>query len=284
MPFPLGIGARMLFVPNTTGQQHRSAIRREMAKYDSLEAHLRELPSNSARLTFAEINVILPSPLPRSAYEYSPFWSNTTVGSTHVWADAWQRAGWRVAGHSLEQQYVDFRRYQGTSHDATPGHAGNSNEPMASQPEEKLPVMPGNDGPTDEEEKQLVAIRTRRGQADFRHRLHCAYGAVCAIRGSTVEPLLEAAHIVPHALETNYATSNGLLLRADIHTLFDLHLIAVDADGCVAVSRSLEWTEYAQFRGRRLVAIPPDAAARPAPDQLKRHHNLFLACEEALDA
>jgi predicted restriction endonuclease len=110
------------------------------------------------------------------------------------------------------------------------------------------------------------------------------YGATCAISGSTVEPLLEAAHIIPHALETNYATSNGLLLRADIHTLFDLHLIAVDADGRVAVSRSLEWTEYAQFRGRRLVAIPSDEGARPAPDQLKRHHDLFMAREEALDA
>jgi putative restriction endonuclease len=72
-------------------------------------------------------------------------------------------------------------------------------------------------------------------------------------------------------------------LRADIHTLFDLHLIAADADGRVAVSRSLEWTEYAQFCGRRLVAIPPDEAARPAPDQLKRHHDLFMAREEALD-
>lgn len=271
-------------VPNTTGQQHRPAVRRKMAKYDSLEAHLRELPGDSARLTFAEINAILPSPLPRSAYEYSPFWSNTTVGSTHVWADAWQRAGWRVAGHSLEQQYVDFRRFQGTSHDATQNHAGKLDEPMTSQPEGGSPLTPGNDGQTDEEEKQLVAIRTRRGQADFRNRLHCAYGATCAISGSTVEPLLEAAHIVPHALETNYATSNGLLLRADIHTLFDLHLIAVDADGRVAVSRSLEWTEYAQFRGRRLVAIPPDEEARPAPDQLKRHHDLFMAREEALDA
>ena len=56
-----------------------------------------------------------------------------------------------------------------------------------------MPVMTGNDGRTDEEEKQLVAIRTRRGRADFRNRLHCAYGATCAISGSTVEPLLEAA-------------------------------------------------------------------------------------------
>jgi hypothetical protein len=255
-----------------------------MAKYDSLETHLRELPGDSARLTFAEINAILPSPLPRSAYEYPPFWSNTTVGSTHVWADAWQRAGWRVTGHSLEQQYVDFRRLQEASHDATPGHVRELNEPILSQPDENVPVVPGNGSQTDEEEKQLVAIRTRRGQADFRSRLYCAYSATCAISGSTVEPLLEAAHIVPHALETNYATSNGLLLRADIHTLFDLHLIAVDADGRVAVSRSLEWTEYAQFRGRRLVTTSLDEAAQPAADQLKRHFDLFMAREEALDA
>lgn len=254
-----------------------------MAKYDALEAHLRKQLSDTVRLTFDEINQILPSRLPRSAYEHPPFWSNTEVGSSHVWADAWQRAGWRTVCYSLEQQYVDFRRFReeppGVSQDSAP----RGSESAAPRPDDEVAAV-GNGGLPDEEEKQLVAIRARRGQVDFRDRLRRVYGATCAISGSTVEPLLEAAHIVPHALETNYATSNGLLLRADIHTLFDLHLIAVDADGRVAVSRSLEWTEYAQFRSRRLAAVPADQEACPSPAQLKRHHDLFIAREEAQDA
>lgn len=207
-----------------------------MAKYDALEAYLRNLRDDSVRLTFDEINAILPSPLPRSAYEHPPFWSNTTVGSTHVWADAWQRAGWRVTSHSLEQQYVDFRRIEPDG-----ARFGNRAEaPATGQDAES--AGSGDDRP-EGEERQLVAIRTRRGQADFRDRLLRAYGGTCAVSRSTAEALLEAAHIVPHAVETNYTTTNGLVLRADIHTLFDLHLIAVDAEGRVAVSRSLEWTE-----------------------------------------
>ncbi|UZF34536.1 HNH endonuclease [Ralstonia pseudosolanacearum] len=253
-----------------------------MAKYDALEVHLRNLPGDAVRLTFAEINDILPSPLPRSAYKHPPFWSNTAVGGTHVWADAWQRAGWRTTGHHFEQQYVDFRRVRDKPSGELRDHAQPQNETEASRSGQDAPAVNPNDHWQESEEKQLAEIWTRRGQPNFRDRLLRAYSATCAVSGSMVEPVLEAAHIVPHALETNYATTNGLLLRADIHTLFDLHLISVDASGRVAVSRSLEWTEYAQFRGR-LVVLPVDREERPSLDQLERHHDLFVAREEALD-
>jgi predicted restriction endonuclease len=97
----------------------------------------------------------------------------------------------------------------------------------------------GDDG-LDNENRQLVNVKTRRGQTDFRERLRRVYGDMCAITGSMVVPLFKAAHITPHAHKTNYATSNGLLLRADIHTLFDMHLIAIDPDGQVVVSRRLQ--------------------------------------------
>ncbi|MCA8258277.1 HNH endonuclease [Burkholderia sp. AU31624] len=247
-----------------------------MAKYDALGAHLRSLPGDTVRLTFEEINTILPKGLPASAYEHPPFWSNT---DSHVHALAWQRAGWRTVGHDLEQQYVDFRRFASVPADGPQADV----KAGTTAPAARHDVA--SDGPAgDSENRQLVAIKTRRGQPEFRDRLLRAYGCTCAVSGSTVEPLLEAAHIVPHSLETNYATSNGLVLRADIHTLFDLHLIAVDAEGRVAVSRSLECTEYAQYRSRRLVALPTDLNDQPSPAQLKRHHDLFLAREDVLDA
>lgn len=250
-----------------------------MAKYDALAEHLRGLPGSTVRLTFQEINVMLPKGLPASAYQHPPFWSNT---DSHVHAVGWQRVGWWTVGHNIEQQYVDFRRF--ASGPAGGPHAGE--EPVGEAAASTTNLDASADGTADDridgENRQLVAIKTRRGQPEFRDRLLRAYCSICAISGSTVEPLLEAAHIVPHALETNYTISNRLLLRADIHTLFDLHLIAIDASRGVAVSRSLEWTEYAHYRGRRLSSLPANPDHQPSPDRLKRHHDLFLAREDAL--
>ncbi|WP_169719739.1 HNH endonuclease, partial [Novosphingobium acidiphilum] len=57
-----------------------------------------------------------------------------------------------------------------------------------------------------------------------------AYDGKCAVTSCAIEPLLEAAHIHPYlGPKTNHVT-NGMLLRADIHTLFDLGLLAIAAD------------------------------------------------------
>lgn len=254
-----------------------------MAKYDPLEIYLSGVRSETVRLTFAEMDGILGSPLPRSAYQYSAFWGNSTEGSTHVWADAWQRAGWRVTGFNLDQRYVDFRRFRAPPTD--------SRESTARLADSDRDVVPEDDvgGPSElndqcvGEEVQLVAIKTRRGQAPFRERLLRAYDSTCAVSGSKVEPLLEAAHIVPHAVMTNYAVTNGILLRSDVHTLFDLHLIAIDIELQVKVSKSLKWTEYWQYNGRRMFALPASMQEYPSPTSLSLHHDLFLAREEALE-
>lgn len=70
-------------------------------------------------------------------------------------------------------------------------------------------------------------IEERRGQSEFRKNLLKAYKYKCAITGCNAEEALEAAHIVPCSKEENYDLENGLLLRADIHTLFDLRLINI---------------------------------------------------------
>lgn len=80
----------------------------------------------------------------------------------------------------------------------------------------------------DARERVLISIVRRQGQSQFRQQLLKAYKGKCAISGNDVEQALEAAHIIPYrGLETN-TTSNGLLLRADLHTLFDLNLITID--------------------------------------------------------
>ncbi len=93
------------------------------------------------------------------------------------------------------------------------------------------------------------SIKTRRGQAEFRKALLVTYNQTCCITKCKVWAVLEAAHIIPHIEETNYSVTNGLLLRADVHTLYDLNLIGIDESGTVHISSSLRSTEYRQYEG-----------------------------------
>jgi predicted restriction endonuclease len=100
------------------------------------------------------------------------------------------------------------------------------------------------------DEIALRAIKSRRGQPEFRKSLLLAFNGKCCISGCAIESVLEAAHIVPHTEETNYAVENGVLLRADIHTLYDLNVIGIDSNGRTVVSDSLKESEYWQFHGK----------------------------------
>ena len=84
-------------------------------------------------------------------------------------------------------------------------------------------------------------------------------------------PALEAAHIVPYRGPQTNHPANGLLLRADMHDLFDLGLVAVDADSLrLRLAGELAGTEYEQYEGQRLW-LPRDEAARPSREALERH-------------
>lgn len=82
----------------------------------------------------------------------------------------------------------------------------------------------------DSRKRVISSIVQRRGQAKFREDLIKAYSGKCAITGCDAIPALEAAHITPYRGDESNTTANGLLLRADIHTLWDLGMIAVNPD------------------------------------------------------
>ena len=111
----------------------------------------------------------------------------------------------------------------------------------------------------------------RRGQPVFRKRLLEAYKGRCAVTGCSLEAVLEAAHLFPYrGPKTNYP-GNGLLLRTDLHTLFDLKLIAVDvATMSLLVSASLGGTCYEEYGGRP-INIPDDPRRRPNREALEQH-------------
>jgi hypothetical protein len=124
---------------------------------------------------------------------------------------------------------------------------------------------------TDARQRVLAAIVRRRGQADFRAKLIEAYNGRCAMTGCDAVDALEAAHIIAYRGATTNTIENGLLLRADIHTLFDLGLIAVDtATMCILVSPRLSTTQYRSLSGRRL-QLPSEEHVQPNRLALDRH-------------
>lgn len=117
----------------------------------------------------------------------------------------------------------------------------------------------------------LSSILTRRGQPKFRESLLAAYSGTCAISGCTAEAALEAAHITPHAQEQSYEVSNGVLLRADIHTLFDLFLISINPEGGTVVVSEECRPSYDEYHGVEL-SIPSNPSDFPNPSSLMAHY------------
>ena len=138
---------------------------------------------------------------------------------------------------------------------------------LAGQPVDEAPSF----DPTDEEDgrRRIMAEVTRRqGQKQFRQTLMQAYAGQCAITSCRVVPVLEAAHILPYrGPHTNHVT-NGLLLRADIHTLYDLGMVAVADDYRVLVASALHGTQYVEYHGHFLV-LPEDQALYPNLEALR---------------
>ena len=139
------------------------------------------------------------------------------------------------------------------------------------------PFNPGS--LNDARDTVFKAIKLRRGQAEFRARLLEAYQRKCAISSCAVLPILEAAHIQPYRGSHTNHPSNGLLLRADLHTLFDCSLITIDPrDMTVAISRSLETSEYAALKGMRL-RTQQGLSKYPNVEVLEKHFQSFTIAE-----
>lgn len=116
----------------------------------------------------------------------------------------------------------------------------------------------------------MRSIVQRQGHAGFRQQLLDAYGRRCAVTGESAEAVLEAAHIQPYLGPRTNDVTNGLLLRADLHTLFDVHLIGVDPNGNLVVSPRLDGTSYANRHGTP-VNRPLRAAQQPSKRRLAAH-------------
>lgn len=97
-------------------------------------------------------------------------------------------------------------------------------------------------------------VRVRRGQRNFRDHLLRSYGGRCAFTGSAPDRVLEAGHLYSYAELGEHHEHGGLLLRRDIHRLFDDGWLAVEPTTLeVDVSASLEsFPQYARLHHQRL--------------------------------
>jgi len=128
----------------------------------------------------------------------------------------------------------------------------------------------------DERKKRLQEVTQRRGQPRFRKRLFAAYGGRCAVTGCDAEAALEAAHILPYRGEATNHLSNGLLLRADIHTLFDLNLIGIEPGSLtIVLAESLQGTCYNGIDGKAL-KLPKSKRSHPSREALERRWKEFV--------
>jgi putative restriction endonuclease len=119
--------------------------------------------------------------------------------------------------------------------------------------------------------------RGRLGQGAFRVLVTDAYQRRCAVTGEKTLPVLEAAHIRPYAEDGPHRVSNGLLLRSDLHKLFDIGYVTVTPEFRLEVSTRLreEWhngREYYAYHGKPLAYLPEEFASRPGRDFLTWHN------------
>ncbi len=156
--------------------------------------------------------------------------------------------------HSLEEE-VD------STHDITP-------------PEDFLPPV------DDHRERAMRMAYHRPDQPQFREALIRTYGPRCLITGTTIIEALEAAHICAYRGERSNHIGNGLLLRADLHNLFDRFMFSINPVSLnVTLSESLSGTaEYRAFDNQPLRLIGPD---RPSARALSIHWSVFLEAARA---
>jgi putative restriction endonuclease len=124
--------------------------------------------------------------------------------------------------------------------------------------------------------------RVRIGQGGFRILVTEAYDRRCAITGEKTLPVLEAAHIRRYAEAGPHAVQNGLLLRADMHILFDAHYITITPEKRILISSQIQqqFTNgklYYSYHGAELRSLPQAVADHPDRQFLSWHNERFIA-------
>jgi HNH endonuclease len=124
-------------------------------------------------------------------------------------------------------------------------------------------------------------VKQRLGQGAFRVLVMDTYERRCAVTREKALPTLQAAHIRPVSAGGRHRVSNGLLLRSDVHALFDRGYVTVSPDLTFRASRRLRddfdnGEHYLHLAGTK-IWLPPDERDWPARELLEWHSDtVFL--------
>lgn len=130
---------------------------------------------------------------------------------------------------------------------------------------------------------ETYAARVRLGQGGFRSLVTEVYQRRCAMTGERTLPVLQASHIKLYALSGPHRVDNGLLLRADLHILFDRGYVTVTQDHHIEVSRRIKeefenGRDHYAMHGQKLRVLPDSQEDRPAEDYVAWHNDhVFVA-------
>lgn len=126
-------------------------------------------------------------------------------------------------------------------------------------------------------------VLPRVGQTLFRSVVTIAYGGRCAVTGEKTLPVLEAAHVRPYAKGGEHSLNNALLLRSDLHRLFDAGYATVDPEHRVfrvssRIAREFRnGREYLRLDGKP-IAPPRPGLPGPSAENLAYHaQRIFVA-------
>jgi len=126
-----------------------------------------------------------------------------------------------------------------------------------------------------------ITVIPRLGQGSFRIMVTDAYQRRCAVTQERTLPALEAIHIKPYGVSGPHRVDNGILLRSDIHKLFNTGYVTITPDYHFVMSRRIREVfensrDYYAMNGRSLL-LPLKEKFQPSPDFIEWHNeNLFL--------
>lgn len=124
----------------------------------------------------------------------------------------------------------------------------------------------------------MRTVRARKGQPQFRQQLLNRFGNMCAFTGTCHTAALDAAHLYSYAREGEHRVDEGLLLRKDLHKLFDSELVGVSSSRTLLLHPGLGNTQYQSLAGTRLKVELPNRAL----ELLDEHRSGLNWLEEAL--
>lgn len=124
---------------------------------------------------------------------------------------------------------------------------------------------------------KAILTKVRLGQGAFRILVTDAYSRRCAITGEKTLPVLEAAHIKPYSESGPHFISNSLLLRSDMHKLFDTGYITITNKLEIEISKRIKeefqnGKEYYQYHGKQLLFLPNREIDKPNPKYIDWHN------------